>query len=57
MVRITEKEEEKLSDLFDYLYEDWSHHKQYALVEIAKIIYWKKRFNIYYPDVDPWIPS
>ena len=56
-MRITEKEQEKIDDLFDYLYEDWSHHKQYALVELAKIIYSKKRFEINYPDVDPWMPS
>jgi len=55
-MKITEKEQEKIDDLFDYLYEDWGHHKQYALVELAKIIYWKKRFEINYPDVDPWIP-
>lgn len=56
-MKLTEKEREKIDDLFDYLYIDWGHHKQYALVEIAKILCGKSKFELRYPDVDKGIPA
>jgi hypothetical protein len=54
---ITEEQLEQLKECIDYVWVDGSHHKQYALVEIGKIILGKKAFAKAYRGVDEGIPD
>ena len=53
--------QEKLDKIRDlsiwYAHSDWWHHKQYALVEICKIIESEKYLEEHFPDLDYWIPD
>ena len=53
-----EEKLDKIRDIaLDYAYCDWWHHKQYALVEILKIIESEKYLSKHFPDIDYWIPD
>lgn len=54
-MNITEEQLEQLQEYISYVWVDGAHHKQYALVEIGKIILGEKAFAKEYKGVDEGI--
>jgi len=52
---ITKKQNDMIHSMLWYMFMDWGHHKQYALVQIAQILYWDDFDELFDDLEDHWI--